>query len=237
MRRSQRIAENRLKQYYCLPENEYDSENEADQDALSELSENEKVCGAEFDRGSEDDDCEECDADDFECESEEDEPDEDEWSDVTEPMDAITTSFDECAGVIGEVGDNEIDFFSKIWDEAIFNKIVEETNLYAFFGCLIYMGIHKLPSLKCYWSSDPVLRVGVVERVMTLNRFKKMVENLHCNNNEYIFAKSDPRYDKLHKLRPLLDMLNDQLVKVYHPSSYYTVDESMIAFNTKTAAC
>lgn len=104
-------------------------------------------------------------------------------------MDAITTSFDECARVIGEVGDNEIDFFTKIRDEAIFNKIVEETNLYAeqntsknwtdttvvemkaFLGCLIYMGIHKLPSLKCYWSSDPILRVEAVAKVMPLRKY------------------------------------------------------------------
>lgn len=132
MRRSQRIAEKLLNKHYCLPENEYNSENEADEDALSELSENENNCGAEFDSGSEDGDCEEGDEEDFEYDSEEDEyyeHDENVWSDDTESMDAITTSFDECARVIGEVGDNEIDFFTKIWDDAIFNKIVEETNL------------------------------------------------------------------------------------------------------------
>lgn len=126
MRRSQRIAEKRLRKHYSLPENEYNSENEADEDALSELGDNEKVCGAEFDSGSEDSDCEEGDED-LEYQSEEDgyEPDENVWSHDTESMDAITTSFDECAKVIGEVGENEIDFFSKIWDETIFNKIVE----------------------------------------------------------------------------------------------------------------
>lgn len=69
-----------------------------------------------------------------------------------------------------------------------------------------------------------------VSNVMPLNRYKKIIENVHCNDNNNIFAKSHPKNDKLHKLRPLIDMLNANLGKVYKPSSFYTIDESMIAF-------
>lgn len=63
-----------------------------------------------------------------------------------------------------------------------------------------------------------------------VGRIQKIIENIHCNDNNTIFEKSHPKYDKLHKLSPLNDMLNANLGKVYKPSSYYTVDESMIAF-------
>jgi hypothetical protein len=54
----------------------------------------------------------------------------------------------------------------------------------AFIGCLILMGIHQLPALSNFWSSDPLLKVHAIADVMTSKRFKKSVENIHCNNNE-----------------------------------------------------
>lgn len=92
------------------------------------------------------------------------------------------------------------------------------------------MAIHQLPALKHYWSSDPFLRVDSIASVMTANRFKKIVENLHCNDNETQPPKSDPNFDKLHKVKPLLDVLNENVRKVYKPSGVVTVDESMIPF-------
>ncbi|XP_037042056.1 piggyBac transposable element-derived protein 4-like [Bradysia coprophila] len=100
----------------------------------------------------------------------------------------------------------------------------------AFIGCLIVMGIHQLPALKHYWSSDPFLHVESVASVMTASRFKKIVENLHCNDNKVQPPKSDPNYDKLHKVKPLLESLNENVRKVYQPSAVVTIDESMIPF-------
>ncbi len=100
----------------------------------------------------------------------------------------------------------------------------------AFIGCLIVMGIHQLPALKNYWSSDPFFHVESVASVMTASRYKKITENLHCNNNETQPPKSDPNYDKLHKVKLLLEALNDNVRKVYEPSSVVTVDQSMIPF-------
>lgn len=111
---------------------------------------------------------------------------------------------------------------------------VTVAELKAFFGCLIMMGIHRLPSLKCYWSSDPMLRVNEIARVMTGNRYRKITQNLHCNNNETILHKNHKEYDKLHKLRPLLDILNENLGRFYRPSSFVVIDESMIAFKGRS---
>lgn len=78
----------------------------------------------------------------------------------------IVHSLDPVGAIIGEVGEREIDFFEMISDQSIMNTIVDETNLYAaqkqsknwtefavdelkaFIGCLIIMGIHKLPNLS-----------------------------------------------------------------------------------------
>ena len=43
--------------------------------------------------------------------------------------------------------------------------------------------------------------------------------------------RGEAGYDRLHKLRPVIDALNSRLKEVYIPSSVMTVDESMVRFN------
>ena len=104
----------------------------------------------------------------------------------------------------------------------------------AFLGMCILMGIHKLPELKHYWVSDPILGVPAVSRVMGSKRFKKITEALHLNDNETNLPHNDPGYDKLHKVRPLIDMLNKVIGDVYDSSNAVSVDESMIPFKGRT---
>lgn len=87
-----------------------------------------------------------------------------------------------------------------------------------------------------YWSSDPALHVDSVVEVMTVKRFKKIMENIHLNDNLTALPRSDPAHDKLHKLRPIIDMLNANIAKtnIYKPSSYVSVDESMILFKGRS---
>lgn len=160
--------------------------------------------------------------------------------------------------------DKEIDFFSAIMDDRIISHIVKETNLYAsqghqtqgngsgcrpiqnwvdtsseeiraFFGLLIIMGIHQLPQVCNYWSADPILGVEAVSKVMTLKRFKKLVETLHINENSQAVPKGNPGYDKLHKVRPLVTALNGNCFGEYKHSNRLSVDESMIPFKGRSS--
>lgn len=252
-------SESYLNQYFSLPDDEEVSENECDEDAALELEQiNDAVDeqGVDYDISDTMDQeqnveiVKDCNSD-GEC----DEPDDldEEWSANTLGLDVLEHCHDKIASVVGAHGDREIDNFQMIFDNKIESKIVEETNRYAsqkesknwsdlavdelqaFLGCLVMMGIHKLPHLKCYWSSDPRLRVDSVAEVMTANRYKKIVENLHLNNNEAMLPKSDVNYDKLFKVRPLVDFLNENVRKVYEASSFFAIDESMIAFKGRSS--
>lgn len=243
LRRSERL----LSRYHSLPAFEEESANECDEDADLDLNE---LANAESDVDL--NSCEESDGgsefDESISEEESDDNDEDNWTNNTNHLDNLKHSFDDAASVVEDMGDREADFFGKLIDESIIQKIVDETNLYseqeqsknwtplscqefiAFIGMLILMGIHKLPTLKCYWSSDPILRVNEIAEVMPASRFKKIIENLHLNDNTKQLPRKDTNYDKLHKLRPLLDHLNVVIDKVYKSSSWYSIDESMIKF-------
>lgn len=99
--------------------------------------------------------------------------------------------------------DKEIEVFSGFIDESMMDKICEETNRYAaqertvtkkgvatkvitknwteltkhelkaFIGTLILMGIHELPRLENYWSSDPVLGLPAIAKAFTKPDLKK----------------------------------------------------------------
>ncbi|CAG4996426.1 unnamed protein product [Parnassius apollo] len=139
-------------------------------------------------------------------------------------------------------------YFSRFFSGEVINHIVEQTNLYeapkksmkwepvtsadikAFIGMIIIMGIHVLPSIDLYWSSDPLFRVNEVAEIMTCKRFKKILENLHLNDNSQIPSKSNPDYDKLYKVRPLLEMLNTACKNEARTSTSQSIDEAMIRF-------
>jgi len=105
----------------------------------------------------------------------------------------------------------------------------------AFIGCLILMGIHHLPALCNFWSSDPLLTVDAIADVMMSKRFKKLLENIHCNNNETKKPRDHAEYDKLHKLRPFIEKVLQNCKDNYEPSSFPSVDESMIPFEGRSS--
>lgn len=176
-----------------------------------------------------------------------------EWGDDTSYFENLQLSFDDEPEIHAD--GEEIDFFEKMFTNEMVMKIVDETNKYAiqkesknwtpvtpeevrvFIGILIFMGIHRLPSTDHYWSTDPALRVDIIADTMPIKRFKKIVENIHFNDNSTQVPRSDPAYDKLHKIRPIVDMLNSIIsnTDIYKPSSFVSVDESMVPFNGRSA--
>lgn len=164
----------------------------------------------------------------------------------------------------GQSNNKEIDYFLQIFDNDIIQLIVDQTNLYAsqyqdrrsnqkegpgpsknwsdttpaeikaLLGVMIIMGVHRLPHLSNYWSSDPYLYVSSVAQTMTSKRYKKLIENLHLNDNTTAVEKNEVGYDKLHKVRPLMDRLRIKILSCYNHSSCLAVDESMIPFKGRS---
>lgn len=139
-------------------------------------------------------------------------------------------------------------YFSQFFDHIVIDLIVQQTNIYAeqkrshgwssvdvpeikaFLGIIVLMGLHPLPTIDLYWSSDPFFRVEEVARVMTCKRFKKILENLHLNDNSKMPSRGTPDYDKLYKVRPLLETLNKTCQSSAKTTTSQSIDESMIQF-------
>ena len=137
------------------------------------------------------------------------------------------------------------DYFLTFFDSDIIENIVYQSNLYvtqkmktnmkpitdqefySFAGINIIMGYHELPSWTDYWKHDPDLSVPFIANALPRNRFAQILSALHVNDNT---AQPKNNTDKMYKLRPLLDSLNTNFMKLYNVSKRVSVDESMILF-------
>lgn len=65
----------------------------------------------------------------------------------------------------------------------------------------------RLPNTRSYWNPDVGLEI--ITKTMTVNRFEKIRKFLHFNDNELHLPRDNENHDRLHKLRPILDHLNN----------------------------
>ena len=152
-----------------------------------------------------------------------------------------------------------VDFFQLFISNRMLGNILRETNRYArqsllarnkdvdcwrdisldelkaFLGLLICMSIHRLPTLRDYWSSDWVLGVPAFAKVMPRNRFLEIWNNLHLCDNTKMPRPGEPGYDKLFKVREFLDDLNTNFRVNYNPHREQAVDEAMIKYKGRTS--
>jgi len=140
-----------------------------------------------------------------------------------------------------------IHFFRILLTTDIVDHLVFQTNLYMtqkmadssrrpsyvtaddikkFIGVLCYTGIVKMSSRRMYWA--PATRQTLVANTMSRNRFEEILNNLHVNDNSLMKKAGEDGYDKLYKLRPLIDMLNASFNNVCTPETTQSIDEMMI---------
>lgn len=110
------------------------------------------------------------------------------------------------------------------------NLKIEE--LYSFIGINFFMGYHRLPNWRHYWSTSPDLGVSLVSETMSRNRFDAILSSLHVNDNSSMPKETK---DKLYKLKPMISFLNQRFRDVYHGSRQLSVDESIILFKGRSS--
>lgn len=151
--------------------------------------------------------------------------------------------------------EDPIEIFGCLFEDELFEHIVYHTNLYAtqklggstafkptnadeikkFLAINLLMGIKKCPSYKNYWSSDPALRDNYISAIMPRNRFSWLLGYIHLNDNSEMPKKGEEGYDKLYKIRPLLEMFSETYLKSYRPTKMQAIDESMIRFKGRSS--
>ena len=129
-----------------------------------------------------------------------------------------------------------LDFFYMFVPDDFFKLLSDQTNIYAtqrqeaagtddrywtkmtpddirIFLYVKYMFcIHYLPEVDMYRSLDPLLKVPAVADVMGKSRYQKINQYFHMQDNSEALPKTDPNYNPLFKVRPLLDLVKERII-------------------------
>ena len=141
-----------------------------------------------------------------------------------------------------------VEYFFLFFDDQVIDLIRNQTELYGlqkhnmhlkcteedikrYIGVLLYFGVLKLPQFKMGWAKE--LKLTAITNAMTRQRFEKLKQCLHFNNAEQP-KKGDINYDKLHKIRPLLNILKENFSKLPQ-EEHQSVDEQIIAFKGRSS--
>lgn len=134
-----------------------------------------------------------------------------------------------------------LDFFELFITKEVIDDIVRNTvtyaasqnrtltlsssEMYTFVGILFLSGYNILPRRRMYWEESSDVQNILVSKSMRRRRFEEIFRNLHLVNNDVI-----DRSDKMAKVRPLINVLNEKFLKYMPIEQSLSVDESMIPY-------
>ena len=147
---------------------------------------------------------------------------------------------------------NPLDYFVEFISDELWNLIVEETNRYAhqklcdlperlakfvpvtlaemkaFVGINVIMGINVLPNPALHWSSDGFFGNQGIKKVMPKNRFQEISCYLHFNDSTCEPAHNAPDFDRLYKIRPILNSVLNKCRSNFKPTKNLSIHEGVI---------
>lgn len=126
-------------------------------------------------------------------------------------------------------------------NDEVLNLIVTETNRQAkrykrqwidtdsleikkFLSIVMYTGMVGYPKISDYWSQQTFYINSYVPKIMARNRFQALLRFFHISNNDY-----NPG-DRLGKIQPLVDLLNNSFRQCKVPAENVVIDETLVPF-------
>ena len=98
-----------------------------------------------------------------------------------------------------------------------------------FIAHLLVMFSMKKPALHSYWSATSPSRTPFFRQYLSRNKFQDILWNLHvCDTSSN--PPRLPNHDPLAKVRPFIQMCQDNFLLRYTPNEYISLDESCVPF-------
>nr|XP_050043543.2 piggyBac transposable element-derived protein 3-like [Dermacentor andersoni] len=141
-------------------------------------------------------------------------------------------------------------YFKFLFPGSLISLIADQSNLYAlqndvsqplcttaeeiemFIGTCMWMSITQMRNSRWYWSAET--RISQVADNFPVGRFEKLKHNIHFIDNSTLGPKDAPGRDRLAKVRPLIDTVNEQLSLV-PLEEHLSIDEQIIPFKGRSS--
>lgn len=171
------------------------------------------------------------------------------WSDVNERFLVDYPDFQgpDHGPTFAFVIDSEpIVFFDQLFTNELWDLLVTETNRYArqkhvngwqdtsreemrcFVGFLFGISINKIAEINDVWSSDWVVAYPAYASFFTKDRFWELWSCIHLIDNEKAPERNSPEFDKLYKVRPIMEILGKSFKENFNLGQNVSVDEAMV---------
>ena len=150
-----------------------------------------------------------------------------------------------------------LEMFLCFFTEELFGIMVHQSNLYAaqnmeaeafsewtkftvqelkaYLGFYILMGLVQLPSMYDYWSTNQVYQYSAIADRISRDRFFELHRYLHFVDNSSLPTYGSESYDRLGKIRPVIDYLNNRFLVMYNPHCEVSIDEAMIKYKGRSS--
>ena len=185
--------------------------------------------------------------------------DEQQWSETV--TDITVNEFTESVGPTFPLSSEPVDAFLELFPEQLINVIVTETNRYAaecllashngdgppptwetnaeeikaFLGFSILMGVNVLPDIYDYWSLQESFHYFPIASRISRKQFLEIRRYLHFVDNSSLAQRGEPGYDRLGKIRPIIDAVNTALLTSHKPNCENSIDKAMIKFKGRSS--
>ncbi|KAH9374931.1 hypothetical protein HPB48_014650 [Haemaphysalis longicornis] len=140
------------------------------------------------------------------------------------------------------------EYFAAFFDAEMIATLCYQTNLFStqkngscigvtsrekgkYLSILVISGIVRMPHFRMFWQTGT--RFLAVAELMSRNRFEAILQCLHMNENLQAKARGTNGYDLLLKVRPILDLLKQNIRKVA-PEQRQSIHEQIIPFKGRS---
>ena len=94
-------------------------------------------------------------------------------------------------------------------------------------GLTFCMGLNRKNQIRSYWSSRPIYHMPIFSSTIPRARYKMTMRFLNYNDNTQCPPRNDPNFDKLYKIRPLLNYFSEIFPQLFTLDQNICVDESL----------
>lgn len=140
-------------------------------------------------------------------------------------------------------------YFKYFFNEEVSDLIITESNRYCsqkwpekqlqlstteldqFIGICSLMSVIQMSNTRRYWA--PITGNELIKETMPVNKFEKIRQQLHFNDNENMLPRGHVNHDRIYKIRPLIDVLIKRFQTVPLEKSL-SVDEQLCSTKCKS---
>ena len=176
------------------------------------------------------------------------------WSTRLSPVDIAP--FTQPVGPTVPIPTSELELFWLFFTDDICSFITEQTNVYAqqvlgekysdwehvtveelraYFGFMMLMGLYPKPAITDYWRKDPFVNYAPIADRISRDQFLQIHRHLHFSDNTLLPQLGESSYDRLGKVRPVMEKLQKRFLEIYYPHCENAIDEAMIPFQGRSS--